>query len=73
MPRKPTVEEIMSKMWIPPRDLGILVGVSVKTIYNRLSSGDMFIPYTKFGRGVRFKLQDVLAYLEKNEVRPEAD
>ncbi len=73
MPRKPTVEEIMEKLYLSPRDLETLLGVSVKTIYNRLSSGEMFIPYTKFGRGVRFKLQDVLAHLEKNEVRPEAE
>ncbi len=72
MPRKPTVDDIMSKLYIRNRD-GVILGAweSEQTMYNKIYSGKCPIPYTKFGRHVLFKLSDVLAYLEKNEVRPE--
>jgi excisionase family DNA binding protein len=68
------VDEILKKFLLSPGDL-VAIGAagSEKTIYNLISSGKMFIPSTKFGRGIRFKREDVLAYLEKNEVRPEAE
>lgn len=74
MPRKLTPDEILEvKRYISPTNLAILLDVAVKTIYNKLSSGDMEIPFTRYGRAIRFKREDVLAHLEKNEVRPEAD
>lgn len=72
MARKPTPDEIMEKKYISPTNLGILLDVASKSIYNKLSSGDMEIPYTRFGRAIRFKREDVLAYLEKNRVEPQA-
>lgn len=64
--------EIMKKVFVSLRDL-VAIGAlgSEKTGHNLISSGKMFIPYTKFGRGIRFKLEDVLAHLEKNKVTPE--
>jgi hypothetical protein len=73
MPRKSTVEEIMSKVWIPPRDLVTLgLAGSEKTVYNLVSAGRFPVASTKFGHRRLFKLDDVLACLKKNEVRPEA-
>jgi hypothetical protein len=72
MPRKPTKEEILGKVNIRIRDGEIAGWWNSKTMRNKISSGKCPIPYTKFGHHVLFKLSDVLAYLEKNEVRPEA-
>ena len=65
------VNDIMEKYLLSPGDL-VAIGAagSEKTIYNLISSGKMFIPSTKFGRGIRFKLEDVLAYLDKHTVTP---
>jgi len=74
MPRKANIQEIMEKMWVPPRDL-VTLGVvgSEKTVYNWISSGKSPIPTTKFGHRRLFKLSDVLTYLEKNNVVLEAE
>jgi|GEM_PF-3201850 len=72
MPRKPTVQEVMSKLYLSPGDLEIMGVVgSAKTVYNWVSSGKSLIPHYKFGHRRLFKLSDVLEYLERKKVTPE--
>lgn len=68
MPRKLTTEEIKEKIWISPQEWVRLGGpLSVKTIYNLISSGKCPVKPKRFGRGIRFKLSDVMEYMEKTK------
>jgi hypothetical protein len=68
------VSSIMKKLWVSSKDLVTLgVAGSVKTLDNKRSSGKELLPHTKFGRSIRYKLKDVLEYLEKNNVMPKAE
>ncbi|WP_304114543.1 helix-turn-helix domain-containing protein [Mycolicibacterium bacteremicum] len=50
------------------KELAEVLGVSVDTLANEryLNIG---VPYIKFGKRVRYRLDDVIAYLEKQRVQ----
>jgi hypothetical protein len=73
MPRKPTKEEILDKAYLTETDIEHLGLRTRKTSQNLRSTGKDPLPYVKIGRSVRYPAADVWAYLEKNEVRPEAE
>ena len=63
--------EIMKKVWVSSQNLVTLGAAgSVKTLDNKRSSGKEFLPYTKFGGSIRYKLSDVIEFLEKHKVNP---
>jgi hypothetical protein len=73
MPRKLTKEEIFEKAYLSEADLERLGLRSRKHSQNLRIRGEDPLPYVKIGRSIRYPAADVWAYLEKNEVRPEAE
>lgn len=67
MPRKPTKEEILDKAFLSEVDLERLGIRKRKTSQNLRSTGREILPYTRFGRSVRYIAEDVWAYLEKKQ------
>ena len=49
-------------------EIAEITGFATKTLYNKISSGTMFIPYCKIGRSIRFKQSVVDNYLKKIEI-----
>lgn len=58
------------RTWLPDVVVSKIIGRAVQTIRN-----DRFkkqgLPYSKFGRQVRYRLSDVLEYLESRRITPE--
>jgi len=57
------------KILLSPQELAKLLGISVRSIYNKTSkkSDKMFpIPHVKIGKLLRFRVEDVAQYLENN-------
>lgn len=68
MPRKATVEEIYQKRFISVKDIVTLgLANSPKTVFNLISQGKFPVRSFRFGHKRVFKLEDVLAVLERNE------
>jgi excisionase family DNA binding protein len=45
-----------------------ILGLSVRTLQWRRSHGSNDLPYVKMGRSVRYRSEDLRAYIEKNIV-----
>ena len=53
----------MPPILIPPSDLAALVGLSIRTIYNRINTQGDLPPIVRMGRLPRFALDDVHAWI----------
>jgi excisionase family DNA binding protein len=65
----PVGTKTTTKILLSPEELASTLGISVRTIYNRLSrkSKDKFyIPHIRVGRLVKFHVDDVDEYLRNN-------
>lgn len=56
--------------FVSDREVSQITGRGLQTLRNDRFKGQG-LPYTKFGRLCRYKLADVLAYLEKHKIIPE--
>ena len=54
--------------WIGEREVAQITGRGLQTLRNDRSKGQG-IPYSKFGRLVRYSVEDVLAYMEARKIR----
>lgn len=56
-------------VFLPDTEVAKILCSGVQTLRNNRSKG-AGLPYTKFGRLVRYRLADVLKYLESHKVTP---
>lgn len=59
---------LSSKTFLKPDDLATFLNVSRPTVY-RLIERRLF-PFYKIGGSLRFKLQDIMDYVENNRIVP---
>jgi hypothetical protein len=57
------------QIYIPDTEVAKILNSGVQSLRNNRSKG-VGLPYSKFGRLVRYKLADVLAYLEARKITP---
>lgn len=60
----------MTPLLITPTELGTLVGLASRTIYNRINTGGDLPPILRLGRLPRFSLADVQAWIESKRTAP---
>jgi len=56
---------------IDRREAAELLGVKTQTLASWASTGRHGLPYLKFGRSVRYRLNDIHRWLEERGVRPQ--
>jgi hypothetical protein len=66
-------KERLVKAWLSDRDLEDLGLGSAKTRQNLRAAGKEFLPYYRFGRSVRYKLEDIMDLIERNRVNPQPE
>jgi len=59
-------EKLINKPFISPKDLCIILNVSLPTIYRLIDARK--IPAFKIGNSIRFLKEDVVSYLEQNRI-----
>jgi hypothetical protein len=57
--------------WIEPPEVQEITGKKLQTLANERYRG-AGIPYYKVGASVRYKLADVLSFMERHRIDPEA-
>jgi hypothetical protein len=57
------------KEYLTEKDIEMLGLCSASTLRNERWRGESRIPYYKIGRSVRYKREDVLAYMKKSEYK----
>jgi len=57
--------------YISPSEVERITGRKLQTLANERHLG-CGIPYYKLGRSVRYKLADVISFMEKHRIDPEA-
>ena len=60
----------MEQKYVNEKKVAELIDLGVQTLRNDRHLG-RGLPYSKKGRSVRYALDDVEKYMEKNKVRPE--
>ena len=55
--------------WLKPLEVKETIGKELQTLANERFLG-VGIPYYKVGRSVRYKLSDVLAFMERHRIDP---
>jgi len=55
------------KEYLDERDVANMIGISVQTLRNDRCSKRR-IPYVKFGRSVRYRYSDVIAFMEAHKI-----
>jgi len=55
--------------FLSDREVSELTGRGLQTLWNDRGKGQG-LPYSKYGRLVRYRLADVLAYLEARKITP---
>lgn len=61
----------MEKMYLTPPEVEKFTGRKLQTLANERHQG-RGLPYYKVGSSVRYKLADVIAFMERHRVDPEA-
>ena len=61
----------MSEEYLYPQEVARMLGVSMRTLYYLMKSGDL--PFKQYNRKRKVKLSDLIAYLEKSENTGEND
>jgi hypothetical protein len=61
----------VTERWLPPLQVKEITGKELQTLANERYRG-VGIPYYKVGRSVRYKLSDVLSYMEQHRIDPTA-
>lgn len=56
-----------TKEFLTVKDLSLLFGLSITSIYRLLIARD--IPFTRIGRNIRFSKAEIIDYLERNTVK----
>lgn len=56
--------DISNKVFLKPEELATFLNVSRPTVYRLIER--RLIPFYKIGGSLRFKMQDILDYVEKN-------
>jgi hypothetical protein len=57
--------------WIEPPEVQEITGKKLQTLANERYRGTG-IPYYKLGSSIRYKLSDVIGYMERHRINPEA-
>lgn len=57
--------------WVEPLEVERITGKKLQTLANERYRG-AGIPYYKVGASVRYKLADVLSFMERHRINPEA-
>ncbi len=57
--------------WVEPIEVERITGKKLQTLANERYRGTG-IPYYKVGASVRYKLADVLSFMERHRIEPEA-
>ncbi len=57
--------------YLGEQDVANIIGVSVQTLRNDRCSKRR-IPYVKFGRSVRYRYSDVIAFMEAHKIKTRA-
>ncbi|MGO8761382.1 MAG: DNA-binding protein [Desulfobaccales bacterium] len=57
--------------WVEPIEVEKITGKKLQTLANERYRGDG-IPYYKVGASVRYKLADVLSFMERHRIDPAA-
>jgi len=55
--------------WVKEKDVSGITGLAVQTLRNKRNRGEG-PPYSKIGRSVRYKVEDIISYMESNKVKP---
>jgi hypothetical protein len=59
------------KKYLTEKELASILGIAASTLANQRSL-HVGIPYVKFGRSVRYDLDDVVAFMESQKVATDA-
>jgi predicted DNA-binding transcriptional regulator AlpA len=62
---------VSTERYLGPAEVEEITGFKKQTLANQRFRGDG-MPYCKVGRAVRYKLSDVLAYMERHRIDPGA-
>lgn len=63
-----SIANIREKTFIKPEILAGILSVSKPTVYRLIEKRQ--IPFYKIGGSLRFKVEDVMAFLENNRIEP---
>lgn len=58
-------------VYVDEREVSRIVGRAIQTLRNDRMNGQG-IPYSKVGRSVRYRLEDVVAFMERCKIQTEA-
>ena len=56
--------------WVDPEEAAEILGVSLQSIRQDTVQGQLGLPRFRFGRRVRFKLSELVAWAEQRRVPP---
>ena len=65
---KGSITNISQKSFLKPEELAGLLSISKPTVYWLIEKRQ--IPFYKIGGSLRFKIEDVMVYLDNNRVEP---
>jgi len=65
---KGSIANISQKSFLRPEELASILSISRPTVYRLIEKRQ--IPFYKIGGSLRFKIEDVMAYLDHNRVEP---
>jgi len=61
-----------SVQYIDERAVAKITGFSLSTLRNERCTSRLKIPHYKVGRSVRYKISDILDFMESHRIEPEA-
>ena len=64
-------EELKKYQYLNEKQVAALTGLAVQHLRNSRCRGRLF-PYHKIGSSIRYKLADILAFMERRRIEPEA-
>jgi len=64
-------EEELTFRWVNEKRVVEITGIALQTLRNQRFKGTGF-PHYKIGRSVRYRLNDIIAFMEQRRVEPHA-
>ncbi len=63
---------LTSVQYVDEREVAKITGFSLSTLRNERCTRRLKIPHYKVGRSVRYKISDILDFMESHRIEPEA-
>lgn len=64
-----TPYEVRQVRWVDEREVAAITGISLSTL-RKYRMGNVKIPFCKIGRSVRYRLSDVVAFMDAHRIEP---